>query len=286
MAKKHDEDVEKEVKKRTKKKKGKGKIMTEEKDSNETSLEETTTSNITEKTIVETTTEEPTTDTKVEEETTPTVTEPEATIEETPIKTEVVETPVESPVKNEEPEVPVTPVINRRDMPSLEETPRQEPIVKPAITQEESVLCPYNRGINNYLIFALDVLNTCSVKDIDKIIRSRISIYDNIFSGIDCAATDEEAFQFITNLLDEINKRPYVTHKDRALVGFMRLSTLTKQQANLYQMVWKVLLDTSNPATRSMNAKMISWKSVTPFMSYHKKGENVNRRLYAYYQRM
>ncbi len=168
---------------------------------------------------------------------------------------------------------------------SLEDLPKQEPIIQPAINIMSANICTFNRSINNYLAFALDTLNTCSVKEIDKIIRARITIYENFFLGVATAPTVEASNEFIGRFLDALHKRTNVTDPSRSLVGFMRLSTLTKQQANLYQIVWKLLIDTCNPATRSEVSAKVKWGSISPYMTFHKRGDVVNQRMLMFYQR-
>lgn len=170
-------------------------------------------------------------------------------------------------------------------LPSIEDFPKLEPVIEPVVKAEDGTICTYNRGINNYFVFALDTLNTCSIKETDKIIRARLTIYENFFNGVASAPTDAESYTFIKNVLDAISKRPYVSDSSRAFVGFMRLSTITRQQANLYQMVWKALTECANPETRTRNVNNINWRLLTPAMAYHKKGEIINRRFRAFFLR-
>ena len=153
------------------------------------------------------------------------------------------------------------------------------------LKDSEGAICGYNRGVNVRLTIALDTLNSCSAKEMTKIVRARMDFYTNFFNGVASAETDEEAFQFVHNVLSAINKREFVGAKDRALLGFMRLSDLTPQQSNMYQLIWKALLDTANPATRSANAAGINWNTIMPLLGYHKRGDEVQKRLYSFYQR-
>ena len=199
--------------------------------------------------------EMPATEDKVEEQVTAAVVEPV-------IETPVVETPVV--------EVPV-----------VEEVKAVDPTPAPTA----GMICTWDRGIDGQLKFALDTLNGISSRDIAGICNARYMIYTNLFNGIGNAASDEDANSLINNFLDAMSVRPYVISKDRALLGFLRMDKLSRQQANMYQTYWSMLVDTAIPATRKLNSLTINWKMIGAMSGYHKRGDVIQRRMFAFYQR-
>lgn len=192
---------------------------------------------------------------------------------------------VDEPVVSEPPVVEETP-------PVQEETPTPPPVVESVQVVVEEVkapapemICSWDRGIDGQLKTALNQLNSISSRDLAGICVARYMIYTNLFNGIALAATDEDAYSLLDGFLAAVAERPYVTAKDRALLGFLRMDKLTRQQATMYQSIWTVLIDTAVPATRKINSMTINWRQLGSMSGFHKRGDVIYRRLFAFYQR-
>lgn len=212
-------------------------------------------------------------------EQTPEITPEESVAPETPAVEQTLPE-ADSPVTEE----PVAPTIT--DVVVTEEEPA--PVIEEIIQAQEvrntqEIICSWNNTVNMQLISALNQLNGLSSRQMDEIVRARYTVYNNIFAAIG-HATDAQANEFIEALLAAINSRKFVTNKDRAMLGFMRLSNLNNVQSNMYQTVWRTLIDMSNPATRRSNGKNIRWGVLSSALANHKLGDEVYRKLNRFFQ--
>jgi hypothetical protein len=200
--------------------------------------------------------------------------------DETPDTEDKAEEQVTAPIADPVIETPVveTPAV---EVPVVEEVKAVDPTPAPTA----GMICTWDRGIDGQLKSALDTLNGISSRDIAGICNARYMIYTNLFNGIGNAASDEDANSLISNFLDAMATRPYVISKDRALLGFLRMDKLSRQQANMYQTYWSMMVDTAMPATRKLNSLTINWKMIGSMSGYHKRGDVIQRRMFAFYQR-
>lgn len=146
-------------------------------------------------------------------------------------------------------------------------------------------LCSWDKGIDGQLKAALNTLNDVSSRDTVSIQNARYTIYNNLFNAITYAKTDVLAYEFIGKFLDALATKPHVISKDRALIGFLSMTKLSRPQANMYQTIWSALVNTAVPSTRKVNSQSINWKMMSTMSDYHKRGGILYNRLYGFYQR-
>lgn len=166
--------------------------------------------------------------------------------------------------------------------PAPEPEPEVEATPATAVVEEVAVpkaLFPASVTIDTQLTIALNMLQDASLRMIDDIIKARYSVYNNIFTVLGLYPEDV-AMDFIPSLLSAIHARKNVASADRALVGFMQLSKLTRDQNRMYTIVWKLLVDLSDPTSRRLNATNVQWASISQALSTHKHGDVIYRRLF------
>ena len=161
--------------------------------------------------------------------------------------------------------------------PEVQEPTVTEPVVADAPADDS--LFPANVTIDTQLKLSLDALQNSSIRMIDDIVKARYSVYNNIFTAFSLYP-DEVVADFIPRLLKAIHARKNVCNGDRALVGFMNLTKLTRDQNRMYTVIWKLLVDLADPTSRRLNATNVQWAYINQALSTHKQGDAIYRRLF------